>query len=60
MSTGTTKTAAARRAEKAEGMAFARAWRAKHSPVPTIVHMPFPGHRSQAEVAADQQIGQAA
>jgi hypothetical protein len=61
-----------RRAEKAAGMAFARAWKAKSRktnwsalvlveaglaeimPVPCVSHMPFAGHRSQAEVGADE------
>lgn len=64
---GGLKGAAVRRAEKAEGMAFARAWREAHRhvdweaivlaeaglPVPphaVRTHMPFKGHRTQAEV----------
>lgn len=49
---GARASAAQRRAEKAEGMKAARAWRAQHHPVPAFGHMPFAGHRSQAEIAA--------
>lgn len=59
------------RRQKAEGMAFARAWRLAHRatdwqamveaeaglpprPRAALGHMPFAGHRNQAEVAADE------
>lgn len=46
---GKTRSARQRLAEKAEGMRFARLWRAAHHPVPAIGHMPFEGHRTSAE-----------
>lgn len=38
----------ARRTEAAEGLAFARAWRARLYPVAVREPMPFRGHRSCA------------
>jgi hypothetical protein len=48
---------AQRRAEKAEGMAFARAWRlsrAERQPIAAVQHMPFAGHRTQQQVRIDE------
>jgi len=47
---GSVKGLAQRRAEKAAGMAAARAFRAQRHPVPAVGHMPFAGHRTQAEL----------
>lgn len=39
------------RPEKEAGMAAATTWRADRHPVPARGHMPFAGHRTQADVA---------
>jgi hypothetical protein len=45
---------AKRRAVKEAGMIAARDWRDAHHPTPARGHMPFAGHRTCAEVAADE------
>lgn len=39
-----------------EGMEAARRWRVEHRCVPAVGHMPFPDHRTMAEVDHDEFV----